>query len=208
MDAGFYSADYLRAWIRSAQLRAYLRREVATTGGGTRRRARSSAGSSARAPGRRRRRSPSGSGSTFALTAEPDALEAPTLNALLADELLQAPERRAIGTERAEPVEQGDDLVPSGGPLAESESWRWRFSGAAAGRSMNGFTSAVGGRHTPRRARGRPRGSGARSPELRRDPRRRFPLEALEERVERPDLAQRALLARGRYGIFSLTIDA
>jgi hypothetical protein len=24
MDAGFYSADYLRAWIRSAQLRAYL----------------------------------------------------------------------------------------------------------------------------------------------------------------------------------------
>ena len=29
MDAGFYSADYLRAWIRAAQLRAYLRREVA-----------------------------------------------------------------------------------------------------------------------------------------------------------------------------------
>ena len=28
MDAGFYSADYLRAWIRSAQLRAYLGREV------------------------------------------------------------------------------------------------------------------------------------------------------------------------------------
>ena len=25
MDAGFYSADYLRAWIRSAQLRAKLR---------------------------------------------------------------------------------------------------------------------------------------------------------------------------------------
>ena len=24
MDAGFYSADYLRAWIRSAQLRHYL----------------------------------------------------------------------------------------------------------------------------------------------------------------------------------------
>src|SRR5262249_45248090 len=24
MDAGFYSADYLRAWIRAAQLRAYL----------------------------------------------------------------------------------------------------------------------------------------------------------------------------------------
>src|SRR3954453_2672522 len=28
MDAGFYSADYLRAWIRSAQLRAYLLREI------------------------------------------------------------------------------------------------------------------------------------------------------------------------------------
>ena len=28
MDAGFYSADYLRAWIRSAQLRTYLLREV------------------------------------------------------------------------------------------------------------------------------------------------------------------------------------
>jgi hypothetical protein len=28
MDAGFYSADYLRAWIRSAQLRQYLVQEV------------------------------------------------------------------------------------------------------------------------------------------------------------------------------------
>jgi hypothetical protein len=28
MDAGFYSADYLRAWIRSAQLRAFLTAEV------------------------------------------------------------------------------------------------------------------------------------------------------------------------------------
>jgi hypothetical protein len=28
MDAGFYSADYLRAWIRSAQLRSYLFAEV------------------------------------------------------------------------------------------------------------------------------------------------------------------------------------
>ena len=28
MDAGFYSADYLRAWIRSAQLRTHLDREV------------------------------------------------------------------------------------------------------------------------------------------------------------------------------------
>ena len=28
MDAGFYSADYLRAWIRNAQLREYLTRKV------------------------------------------------------------------------------------------------------------------------------------------------------------------------------------
>jgi hypothetical protein len=28
MDSGFYSADYLRAWIRSAQLATHLRREV------------------------------------------------------------------------------------------------------------------------------------------------------------------------------------
>lgn len=28
MDAGFYSADYLRAWVRAAQLRAHLCREV------------------------------------------------------------------------------------------------------------------------------------------------------------------------------------
>jgi hypothetical protein len=28
MDAGFYSADYLRAWIRSSQLRSYLIREI------------------------------------------------------------------------------------------------------------------------------------------------------------------------------------
>ena len=28
MDSGFYSADYLRAWIRAAQLRGYLRGEV------------------------------------------------------------------------------------------------------------------------------------------------------------------------------------
>ena len=28
MDSGFYSADYLRAWLRAAQLRAYLRSEV------------------------------------------------------------------------------------------------------------------------------------------------------------------------------------
>jgi oligoendopeptidase F len=28
MDSGFYSADYLRAWIRSAQLRTHLQREV------------------------------------------------------------------------------------------------------------------------------------------------------------------------------------
>jgi hypothetical protein len=28
MDAGFYSADYLRAWIRSAQLQKHLRGEI------------------------------------------------------------------------------------------------------------------------------------------------------------------------------------
>ena len=28
MDAGFYSADYLRAWIRSAQLRRHLIAEI------------------------------------------------------------------------------------------------------------------------------------------------------------------------------------
>jgi hypothetical protein len=28
MDSGFYSADYLRAWIRSAQLQEHLRGEV------------------------------------------------------------------------------------------------------------------------------------------------------------------------------------
>ncbi len=28
MDAGFYSADYLRAWIRSAQLREHLSKEI------------------------------------------------------------------------------------------------------------------------------------------------------------------------------------
>jgi hypothetical protein len=31
MDGGFYSADYLRAWIRAAQLRQHLRREVGET---------------------------------------------------------------------------------------------------------------------------------------------------------------------------------
>jgi hypothetical protein len=30
MDAGFYSADYLRAWIRSAQLREHLVNEIGT----------------------------------------------------------------------------------------------------------------------------------------------------------------------------------
>jgi hypothetical protein len=30
MDDGFYSADYLRAWIRTAQLRAYLRETIGT----------------------------------------------------------------------------------------------------------------------------------------------------------------------------------
>ena len=59
MDAGFYSADYLRAWIRSAQLRAYLAREV---GDGlvarAARPASACASSSARARSRRARRSP------------------------------------------------------------------------------------------------------------------------------------------------------
>ena len=65
MDAGFYSADYLRAWIRAAQLRAYLRREVGQDWWRRAPRpARSSATCSARGRGRRPRRSPSGSGST------------------------------------------------------------------------------------------------------------------------------------------------
>jgi hypothetical protein len=28
MDAGFYSADYLRAWVRAAQLKVFLEREI------------------------------------------------------------------------------------------------------------------------------------------------------------------------------------
>ena len=28
MDSGFYSADYLRAWVRSAQVRSHLRSEI------------------------------------------------------------------------------------------------------------------------------------------------------------------------------------
>ena len=59
MDAGFYSADYLRAWIRSAQLRAYLEREVGEDWWREHRdRATGCASSSARARGRRARRSP------------------------------------------------------------------------------------------------------------------------------------------------------
>ena len=52
MDAGFYSADYLRAWIRSAQLRAYLEREIGDDWWASARRASACARSSARAPGR------------------------------------------------------------------------------------------------------------------------------------------------------------
>jgi hypothetical protein len=63
MDAGFYSADYLRAWIRAAQLRTHLRREVGRTGGGSPRPAPACAISFARVRGRRQRRSPSGSAS-------------------------------------------------------------------------------------------------------------------------------------------------
>ena len=65
MDAGFYSADYLRAWIRSAQLRAHLTREVGEDwwrNAGDRRPA--ARRSSARARSRRARRSPAGSAST------------------------------------------------------------------------------------------------------------------------------------------------
>ena len=65
MDAGFYSADYLRAWIRSAQLRRAPDRDgrrgvVAQPG----RPASSCASCSARARSRRARRSPSASAST------------------------------------------------------------------------------------------------------------------------------------------------
>ena len=64
MDSGFYSADYLRAWVRSAQVRAWLRREVAPDWW-----RRPATGEllptcSARGRGRRPRRSPHGSAST------------------------------------------------------------------------------------------------------------------------------------------------
>ena len=65
MDAGFYSADYLRAWIRSAQLRAYLvargRRGLVARAGDGRAAARAVP---ARARARRARRSPRGSASS------------------------------------------------------------------------------------------------------------------------------------------------
>ena len=65
MDAGFYSADYLRAWIRSAQLRAYLDERFGEDWWRDARDRRAScAGSSPRARGRRARRSPRGSAST------------------------------------------------------------------------------------------------------------------------------------------------
>ena len=64
MDAGFYSADYLRAWIRSAQLRAHLVARSARTGGGGRRRASGCASCSGRARGRPARRSPRASASS------------------------------------------------------------------------------------------------------------------------------------------------
>ena len=65
MDAGFYSADYLRAWIRSAQLRRHLiehGRRGLVAQPGDRRAPRASC--SARARSRRARRSPRGSAST------------------------------------------------------------------------------------------------------------------------------------------------
>ena len=60
MDAGFYSADYLRAWIRAAQLRRYLIGRPARTGGARARRAIFCGSSSARvrALERRDRRAP------------------------------------------------------------------------------------------------------------------------------------------------------
>ena len=65
MDAGFYSADYLRAWIRSAQLRAPPgRRGRRGLVAQRRRRASCCASSSARARSRRARRSRRGSAST------------------------------------------------------------------------------------------------------------------------------------------------
>ena len=64
MDAGFYSADYLRAWIRSAQLARTCGARWGRTGGGGRRPARCCATSSARARVRRPRTSPSGSATT------------------------------------------------------------------------------------------------------------------------------------------------
>ena len=65
MDAGFYSADYLRAWIRSAQLRRHL---IDTVGEdwwrADRDRASCCASSSARARSRRAKRSRRASAST------------------------------------------------------------------------------------------------------------------------------------------------
>ena len=64
MDGGFYSADYLRAWIRSAQLRRHLCSVVGEDWWRRSETARSSARCFARARGRPRRRSPRGSGSS------------------------------------------------------------------------------------------------------------------------------------------------
>ena len=63
MDPDFYSADYLRAAVRSAQLRSHLRENVGANGGGARRPGTSCAASSAKGSGRRTRRSRSVSGS-------------------------------------------------------------------------------------------------------------------------------------------------
>ena len=64
MDAGFYSADYLRAWIRHAQLRAHLIAEVGEDWWRRRETGESCAELFARGRGRRARRSPRGSAST------------------------------------------------------------------------------------------------------------------------------------------------
>ena len=65
MDAGFYSADYLRAWIRHAQLRAYLVGEVGEDWWRSPAHGRDPARPVCRRhAGRRARRSPRGSGSS------------------------------------------------------------------------------------------------------------------------------------------------
>ena len=78
MDPGFYSADYLRAWVRSAQLRRHLIETVGSDWWRTRRPATCSASSSARARGPRARRSRRGSGTTHSIRGRSCTSSAPT----------------------------------------------------------------------------------------------------------------------------------